>query len=208
VRNEILYVFITYKPLPSPAFIRSNFFLEKDIYPGASVKEGFSFNRTITGNAFVPRTEADAIPFSSNNFYKILEHFSMAQDSEAAQQIEKSLRNCEAPAMEGEKKFCATSLESLIDNAIALLGSNNIQAISTILNEPQYENMTYKIASPVKKLPNEDKLVICHPEPSPQAIFGYHTSVAYKGYIVPLVAKNGSTVIAVAVWLRCATMIE
>lgn len=199
VRREILYVFITYKPLPSPAFIQSNFFLEKDIYPGAKVKQGFSFNKTITGNAFVPRSKADSIPFLSKNFHKILDHFSMAPDSEAAKQLERSIENCEAPAMKSEKKFCATSLESLIDNVITLLGTNDVRVISTIVNGHQYENMKYKIASPIQKLHNQDKLVICHPEPSPQAIYDCHTSVAYKGYIIPLVGKNGSTVNAVAV---------
>lgn len=90
--------------------------------------------------------------------------------------------------MIGEKRFRATSLESLIDDVVSLI------------NGPRYETVTYKIASPVKKFPNRNKLAICHPEPSPQAIYNCHTSVAYKGYIVPLVGKNGSmTATAVAV---------
>ncbi|KAF3328833.1 midasin [Carex littledalei] len=37
-RVQVVYLFVTYKPLPSPDFIRSNFFLEKDFYPGAKIK--------------------------------------------------------------------------------------------------------------------------------------------------------------------------
>ncbi|KAF3320352.1 BURP domain-containing protein 3 [Carex littledalei] len=53
--------------------------------------------------------------------------------------------------------------------------------------------------SPIKKIPYHSKLVVCHQEPSPQAVHYCHTNIAYEGYVVPLIGKDGSKVNAVAV---------
>jgi BURP domain len=172
--------------------------LKRNIYPGAQLKNVHLMKRSIIGNVFVPRTEADNISFSSENLPQILEHFSMAPGSETAGLMKRSLNDCEAPALKGEKKFCSTSLESMVDNVISLLGTHDIQAISTKINGPQHEKGVYHIASPIKKFSN-DRIIICHPLPSPQAMHYCHINIAYKAYFVPMIGVNGSTVNALAV---------
>jgi BURP domain len=89
----------------SPAHVRSSFFLRKKLYPGAELKNVSLIKRTIIGNFFVPRTEADAISWTSENLPKILERFSMASGSKDAELMEKAIINCEGPPMKGEKIF-------------------------------------------------------------------------------------------------------
>lgn len=180
VQCAFLYDYIIYDPFPSPTHIRSNFFLKKDIHPGGQIQEGINLNKTIIGNAFIPRVEADAIPFSSNNLPNILHHFSIIPGSKTAKRMEKIINACEGPAMEGEKNFCTTSLESMIDNVISLLGTHNLQVVSTTLTNGRDEKMTFKIASPIKKFSDQDRLVICHPVPSPRATNYCHSSFAYQ----------------------------
>lgn len=51
--------------------------------------------------------------------------------SEKASSIKKTLAKCEANALPGEIKCCATSLESMVDFAMSGLKSSNIHAMST-----------------------------------------------------------------------------
>ena len=183
----------------SPAHILSTFFLKKNLYPGAKLKDVNLVKRTIIGNVFIPRPEADAIPFSSKNLPKILEHFSMVPDSKDAKLMQETITMCEDPPTKGEKKLCSTSLESMVDNVISLLGTSNIQVMSTTINGPQHEKMVYTISSPIKKFSEQDELVICHPLPSPQAMHYCHKNIAYEVSIIPLVGHNGSMVSAVTV---------
>lgn len=183
----------------SRANVLMSFFLKKNLYPGAQLKDVHLSYRSIVGNVFVPRTEAEIIPFASNNLFKILEHFSMVPGSEAAKQMENSLNTCEAPALKGEEKFCAVSLESMVDNIVSILGTHDIQAISTTINGPQRRKSVYNVVSPIRKFSKEDKLVICHPLSSPQATYYCHTNIAYKAYVVPLIGVDGSRVNALTV---------
>jgi BURP domain len=154
--------------------------------------------RSIIGNTFIPRPEADTISFSSKNLPQILEHFSMVPGSEVATLMENSLNICESPALKGENKFCSTSLESMVENVISLLGTHDIQAISTRIDGPQNEQKEYHIASSIKEFSN-DRIVICHPLPTAQAMHYCHTNLAYKAYLIPLVGVNGSMANAVTV---------
>ena len=88
------------------------FFLEKDLQP--SKKMNLHFTKTTSEAKFLPRHVADTIPFSSNELSDILNRFSVELGSAAALEMEKTVEECEVPAMEGEDKYCATSLERLL----------------------------------------------------------------------------------------------
>jgi BURP domain len=198
------HAFILSGPLPSPDYVRRTFFPIKDMYTGSQMNQGLNFDQTIVGGAFVPRTEADRIQFSSWNLPQILDHFSMAPGSKEAKQIERILKDCEEPTLTGEQKFCSTSLESMIDNVVSLLETTDIKALSTAVSRSkgdivQNGKAMYTIASPMKKIPYHSRLVICHQEPSPEAVHYCHTNIAYEGYMVSLVGNDGSKVNAVAV---------
>ncbi|KAJ4746516.1 BURP domain protein [Rhynchospora pubera] len=173
-------------------------FLEKNMHPEMEIK-GVSFAGTITGNTFIPRGEADSIPFSSTKLNQILDRLSVAPESEAAKHVEETLRLCEqASHLEGEIKFCATSLESMIDFVISVLGSgDNLKVIATTVIDGK-EETEYKITAEAMEMPG-DNVVICHPMPYPYTVFYCHEVKATKAYVVPLVGKLGSIVSAVAV---------
>ncbi|XP_072966036.1 BURP domain-containing protein 3-like [Typha angustifolia] len=147
------------------------------------MKPGLSFLRTISGDAFLPRAEAEALPFSSNELMQILNRLSIPLDSPRAKEVEVTLHDCEAPAAAGggERKYCATSLESMIDFVTSELKTRDI------------EDRAVRAA----KMPGED-LVACHPEPYPHAVYYCHRTGATKAYAVPLVGKAATTVTAVA----------
>jgi BURP domain len=94
--------------------------------------------------------------------------------------MEKVLSACERPPMKDEKKFCTTSIESMIDNLISLLGTHNLQVISTTTNGT-HKSMAFNITSRIKKFPAQDRVVICHPLPYPQMMYYCHSSIAYEG---------------------------
>ncbi|CAL2253819.1 unnamed protein product [Prunus armeniaca] len=104
------------------------FFLEKDMRPGATTN--FQFARNSNTATFLPRKSAQSIPFSSNKLSEIFNHFSVKPTSVEAKTIKQTIEVCEAPGVKGEEKYCATSLESMVDFSTSKLRTRNVQAIS------------------------------------------------------------------------------
>ncbi|KAJ4749701.1 BURP domain-containing protein [Rhynchospora pubera] len=197
------YYFILFGPLPSKEHILSTFFPQSAMYPGTKMDEGTNFTRTMWGNVFVPRPEADAVPFSTKNLPQLLDHFSMVPSSKEAKDLKQLIVDCEAPNMVGETKFCPTSLESMIDNVVSLMGTHDVSALTTTINSTkliaQHNKVVYRTTSPIKSFPDHTKLIICHPSPCAQAVHYCHTNTKYKGYVIPLMGSDGSTVNALTI---------
>ena len=105
------------------------FFLEMDLRPGSALD--FSFiNGASTVAKFWPRQLTKFIPFSQMKMPDILQNFSIKPKSKEAEVIKNAIIHCEEPAMEGEEKYCATSLESMVDFSISKLGKN-LTVVST-----------------------------------------------------------------------------
>lgn len=98
------------------------FFLEKDMNPGT--KMNLHFFKSSNGATFLPRQVAESIPFSSNKMIDILNRFSIQPNSREAETMRKTIKECEQPGIQGEEKFCATSLESMVDFSISKLIEN------------------------------------------------------------------------------------
>ncbi|KAJ7001044.1 dehydration-responsive protein RD22-like [Populus alba x Populus x berolinensis] len=88
------------------------------------------FTNSGTKVSFLPRRVAESIPFSSDKFPEILNYFSLQVNSKEAEIISEEIGYCESPNLEGEEKYCAASLESLIDFNVARLGQN-VEVLST-----------------------------------------------------------------------------
>ncbi|XP_042486837.1 BURP domain protein RD22-like isoform X2 [Macadamia integrifolia] len=172
------------------------FFKEEDLHPGTTMS--LHFTKTTPGATFLPRQEAESVPFSSNKFSDILHQFSVKPGSKEAQTMKKTIQDCEEPAMEGEEKYCATSLESMIDFSTSKLGSNNVQAISTEFEKEETQKQQYTITGDIQKMAS-DEAVVCHDQPYVYAVFYCHSSYSIRAYKVPLVGANGSKANAVAV---------
>nr|XP_010925834.1 BURP domain-containing protein 6-like [Elaeis guineensis] len=169
------------------------YFLEKDLHPGARMT--FHFIRTITGATLLPRQAADSIPFSSAKLPEILSRLSITPNSIEAQAMKKTLQECEKPAMEGETKYCATSVEAMVDFSTSSLGTRDVRALSTAVDRDGTPKQVYSI-SKVQKQP-VSKAVVCHGEKYPYAVFYCHMTSA-EAYKVSMVGKDGTKVEGVA----------
>nr|CAD1838689.1 unnamed protein product [Ananas comosus var. bracteatus] len=161
------------------------FFLEKDLRPGKKMTPHFP--EIASGPAFLPQKEADAIPLSVEKLPKVLGRFGIQPDSVEARWMRKTARECQEPAVGGEKKFCASSLESMVDFSTSSLGTRDVRAVSTTVAKKEYtivQSGIYKLAG--------DELVACHVEMYAYAVFYCHLTGSTRAYMVKRVGKDGA----------------
>ncbi|KAL9230316.1 hypothetical protein vseg_005685 [Gypsophila vaccaria] len=166
------------------------FFLEKDMKTGH--KMTVHFTKSTNGATFVPRDEAESIPFSTDKMSEILREFSVQPGSDEAKAIEKTVKDCETKGIQGEHKYCATSLESMVDYTKSTLGKN-VKAISTDASKIDNKGLTYTIGA-VKKLTRDDdekNSVVCHKQNYAYAVFYCHKTKGTSPYVVSLISKDG-----------------
>ncbi|BFG18611.1 hypothetical protein CerSpe_048850 [Prunus speciosa] len=171
------------------------FFLEKEIKSGTTMK--YSLGRKIAGETFLPRKTAESIPFSSAKLPEILNKFSMKPGSVEAAVIQETIQDCESEVLRGEDRYCATSLESMVDFAMSKLGKN-VQAISTEV-EKGATLQNYTVKPGVKKVNEGGNFILCHKLTYAYAVFFCHTFGQTRAYAVPLQGADGRTANAVAI---------
>ncbi|KAL8107103.1 BURP domain protein RD22-like [Apium graveolens] len=186
-----------YKYAASAAQLHDNpnvalFFLEKDLHQGTNMN--LHFTRHASPTTFLPRKVAESIPFLSNKLPEILHKFSVKQNTLESETIKNTLSECEAPSIEGEEKYCATSLENMIDFSTSKLGEK-VNAVSTVV-EKESKMQSYRIVG-LKKLGK--KAVICHKQKYPYAVFYCHKTNNVKAYTVSLVGNDGTKAKAAAI---------
>nr|AYN06992.1 lyciumin precursor peptide [Lycium barbarum var. barbarum] len=170
------------------------YFFETDLHQGK--KMNLPSLKNYNPAPILPRKVADSIPFSSDKIEEILKHFSIDKDSEGAKMIKKTIKMCEEQAGNGEKKYCATSLESMVDFTSSYLGTNNIIALSTLVEKETPEVQIYTIEE-VKEKAN-GKGVICHKVAYPYAIHYCHSVGSTRTFMVSMVGSDGTKVNAVS----------
>ena len=119
------------------------FFLMNDLRPGTSMK--LHFTRTSPVTAFLPRSLAKIIPLSLKKLPEILSVFSIRSNTVEAEVPKKILRECEEPAAIGESRYCATSLESMVDFSTSQLKTRNELAISIEISKEETPMQHYTI---------------------------------------------------------------
>ncbi|XP_050368248.1 BURP domain-containing protein 3-like [Argentina anserina] len=171
----------------------TTFFLEKDLRLGK--KMTLHFPKTTDAAKILHRKVAKSIPFSTTRLPQILNQFAVKPYSAEAEVIKQTIEDCEAPGIKGEDKYCATSLESLVDFTASKLGKY-VQVYSTeVVNENKQE---YKIGKgAVQKI--GDRSVVCHKQKYLYAVFYCHEIHSTRAYVVPLVGADGTKAEAVAV---------
>ncbi|XP_030543057.1 BURP domain protein RD22 [Rhodamnia argentea] len=169
------------------------FFLEKDLKPGTTMT--LHFTKTSNSVAFLPREEAKTLPFSSDKLPDILDHFSVKPGSAEAEIMKDTIKECEEAGIKGEEKYCATSLESMIDYTKSELG-NNVKALATEVNkETQLEKFTIKAG--LRRVA-ADEAVVCHKQNYAYAVFYCHKTQATRLYMVPMKGADGTEAKAIA----------
>ncbi|KAL9443125.1 hypothetical protein AB3S75_016475 [Citrus x aurantiifolia] len=165
-----------------------------DLHPG--MKMNLHFTQTSNGATFLSRQAAKSTPFSSDKLPEIFNQFSVKPGSVEAEIMQNTIKECEDPGIKGEQKYCATSLESMIDFSTSKLGKS-VQAISTEVKKGT-KMQTYTIAAGVKQMA-ADKSVVCHKQNYPYAVFYCHATQTTRAYIVPLEGADGTKAKAAAV---------
>ncbi|KAI5420897.1 hypothetical protein KIW84_044656 [Lathyrus oleraceus] len=92
---------------------------------------------------------------------------------------------CRTQSAIGEDKYCALSLESMMDFVISKLGKN-VKVMSSSLSQ----NQDKYVVEEVNKI--GDKAVMCHRLNFKKVVFYCHAVNATTTYMVPLVASDGT----------------
>ncbi|KAI3967544.1 hypothetical protein MKW92_009244 [Papaver armeniacum] len=144
-------------------------------------------------------------PFSSDKLPEILNQFAINPKSGKAKVIGQALFACEQPPMENEEKYCATSLESVVEYGTSKFGKNVNILTTEILGDKRERTrirklQQYVVGSGVRQI-HSDNLVPCHSLPYPYAVFYCHSTSAHtaQAYVVPLVGADGTKIKATAI---------
>lgn len=181
------------------------FFTMNDLKQGKKLPIYFPKRDPSKSPPFLPKEKADSIPFSLKKLPQILSFFSFPSASPQAQAVKETLQQCELKPIMGETKFCATSMESMLDFVATALGggpksSPKLLTTSHDLNKHsnvRFQNYTFvgapkEIAAP--------RLVACHTMPYPYAVYYCHFQEADNSVLkIPLEGENGDRVDALAV---------
>ncbi|XP_017624961.2 protein RAFTIN 1B-like [Gossypium arboreum] len=172
----------------------TTFFFQRDLRTGKLVNLP---NLIATGDKtpFLPDRVAKSIPFSSAKLPEILNHFSLKPQTRDANTIGETIRGCERAAINGEQKFCATSLESFIDLSISKLGKQ-IQLLSIEFSK-ETKNPLFSISRGMQNMGEHE--LVCHKMEYPGAVFLCHALNKTGVYKVPLVGRDGTKANALAV---------
>ncbi|CAN8320986.1 unnamed protein product [Cochlearia groenlandica] len=125
------------------------------------------------------REEANLIPFTKSKLDFLRDHFSISKDSPQGKAMKETLSRCDYKAIEGEYKFCGTSLESTIDLVKETLGSNaTIKVMTSKLMVPAQNTISYALHNyTFVEAPKEllgVSVVGCHRMPYPYAVYYCH----------------------------------
>ncbi|XAR54715.1 hypothetical protein NMG60_11029977 [Bertholletia excelsa] len=163
---------------------------------GRMVNLKFSKSTIINKAMFLPQQLAQAIPFSTKKSPEILRELMIEPDSSNAKTIKDTLKLCEDPGVKDEQKYCATSLESMINFCTSKIGKD-VQVLSTDV-EKENRLKKYRI-SKVTKVGASDQTIACHKLTYAYAVFNCHKLPSTKAYVVSLADVDGKKVTAVAV---------
>nr|BAC22500.1 resistant specific protein-2 [Vigna radiata] len=172
----------------------SSYFSEEGLRRGAKLV--MLFHKRKFSTPLLTREIAEHLPFSSEKINEILEILAVKPDSKNAKNVEKTLNNCEEPALKGEEKHCATSVESMVDFVTSKLG-NNARVTSTELEiESKFQKFIVKDGV---KILAEEEIIACHPMSYPYVVFYCHKMSNSTAHVVPLEGEDGTRVKAIVI---------
>ncbi|GMI97981.1 hypothetical protein HRI_003467400 [Hibiscus trionum] len=167
----------------------------KDIEVGNTRPFYFPHLQDPTSFEFFPEEQIRDIPFSSEALPQLLRFFSFSPDSPQAMAMKQTLELCESEPPKEEVYHCATSLESLLDFAHRVFGSDRI----TILRSPLVSNSTPPVQNYTVVESKEiwtGKMIPCHYQKYPYAVYSCHFDMVSRNklFALSLRGDNGDTV--------------
>ncbi|XP_040383148.1 BURP domain-containing protein 13-like isoform X2 [Oryza brachyantha] len=172
------------------------FFHEEAVRVGERLP--FYFPEAVTSAlGLLPRRAADSIPFTTAALPGVLALFGVAPDSARAAGMRETLRMCEWPTLAGESKFCATSLEALVEGAMAALGTRDVAALTSTLPRGGSPPQAYTVRA---VLPVEGSaFVACHDQEYPYTVYRCHTTGPARAYMVEMEGSRGGGAVVTVV---------
>lgn len=176
------------------------FFKAENLKAGVVIPLYFPIKDPLKTPNLLPQEEADSIPFSSSQLPYLLDFFGLHPHSVQANSMKQTLKHCEFPPLEGETKFCAASLESMLENLRAIFGQGvDFKVLTTTyIENSSIPLKNYTILSP--KQVEVQKMMGCHTLPYPYAVFYCHGQKGdTKIYLIKLRDEQGQIIEAVGV---------
>ncbi|XP_037491215.1 BURP domain-containing protein 3 [Jatropha curcas] len=168
------------------------FFVYNDLHINRKMK--LHITKSTNKARILSRQVANSIPFSTDKFSEILKCFSVKPESQQAKVIKQTIEDCESPGIKGEDRYCATSLESLVDFSVKHVG-NKTQVLFNEIDKPKKEQ-EYTIMD-VKFI--GENHIVCHKQKYPYAVYYCHALNGTKVYTASVVGADGTKAKAVAV---------
>ncbi|XP_076934465.1 BURP domain protein USPL1-like [Bidens hawaiensis] len=176
------------------------FFHVTDLYSGKKMPIYFAVSDPSTTPRLLTREQSDLIPFSSSKLLYLLELISLTEGSPQALAMEQTLKQCELEATPGETRFCASSLESMLDSTRGIFGMVNLKALTTNLHNLSntlLQGYTF-LKEPLEI--NVSNMVACHTIAYPYTVYYCHGQKGYnRVFEISLVGENGNIIDAIAV---------
>lgn len=173
------------------------YMLETQMAPGKRVEVQLHASPAPhTISTFLPRKVADSIPFSSDKLPEILDRFSVDPKSKEASAIKNTINECHDWVAAEENKYCATSLEGMVEFAKSVLGDRLNPISPTNADSTGHANRVskteYRITRVDRVADYESPVVVCHKEPYPYAVFYCHKLKRTAVYTVSLASNKGA----------------
>ncbi|KAK3122061.1 hypothetical protein QOZ80_8BG0664600 [Eleusine coracana subsp. coracana] len=170
------------------------FFHEESVRVGARLRFRFpAFSPAPLG--LLPRRAASSVPFSVAALPAILALFRVPPSSAQAAAMAATLRTCEWPPLAGEAKFCASSLEALVERAMATLGTRDVRAVTSTLPRGGAPLREYAVRA-VRRVEDGGAgfFVACHDEAYPYTVYRCHTTGPARAYMVEMEGYGGDKI--------------
>ncbi|KAI3753248.1 hypothetical protein L2E82_25295 [Cichorium intybus] len=179
------------------------FFNVNDLYMGKKMQIYFATNDPSTTPRLLAREQADSIPFSSSKLPELLDFLSLTGDSPQAKAMEQTLKQCELEPTPGETRFCASSLESMLDLTRGILGIDKLKTLTTKIHNLTDSGYTLLQEYTFLEKPLEihvPDMVACHTMAYPYAVYYCHGQKGYnRAFEISLGGENGNRIDAIAV---------
>ncbi|KAK4774576.1 hypothetical protein SAY86_009511 [Trapa natans] len=123
----------------------------------------------------LPREEAESIPFTSTKLSSILSFFSFPDDSRQARAMANTLHQCELEPIKGELKFCATSMEEMLDRTHQIFATESRALATTYISMKKTAKalQNYTVLETPKQI-EARRMIGCHTMPYPYAVYYCH----------------------------------
>ncbi|XP_042484813.1 polygalacturonase-1 non-catalytic subunit beta-like [Macadamia integrifolia] len=138
--------------------------------------------------SFLPQSLASRIPFSLSRIEDLKKIFSVMDESNMDNYIQKTLKICKKSPIQDEQSTCVTSSEVLIDFVVETLGSD-VSVWNTESMAGSYENVTIGAVKLIYGNLSEPP-ALCHSEPFQFQVYYCHVLQKVKVYAVDIHARK------------------